>query len=305
MHDQLAPPRRYIDGMNFPIDPDAEPDPFAGLESDEGRATPASTRQAFLDRASRGYATIRRSFLWTADKGPGPLCRLITTRTTVPLDLFLLRIALQSVVGVEGLSMPIWARMLGQEEAAVTESVVTRSLKRLESLGLAAPVDTGNSSGIELRRENGSDEPYEVPTGTSNDPYFSLPFDYWLPPTPGKPAPFTELAAPGKAVLLILLSETQGRPATSATVDNIVDRYGISRSTGERGLAQLIRAGMVRVHVQRKSSHERPNGLVYIHHRALVTPFSTANRELLRNIANDAQKKKKGKGGGTGESAAT
>lgn len=271
-----------------------EPDPFSDIGPDEAPATPASTREAFLTRASRGYVPIRRSFLWT-DKGPGPLHRLVTMRSAVPLDLLLLRLALQTVANVDEIPFQAWSRMLGQAERPATESATTRALTRLANLKLAAPGPrNGHSRTIELRSENGADQPYTAPSDGTGNGYFQLPFDYWLTPTPNGQPPFIEFTAPGKAVLLILLSETSGRPSTPITVAAMKDRYGISTSTGDRGLRELSKAGLLLVKPQRLASTQSATGYIYVHHRALATPYSTSHRQSLRTLANEAVKRKGG-----------
>lgn len=87
-----------------------------------------------------------------------------------------------------------------------------------------------------------------TPRNAENRGFFTLPFEYWATGT------IDELKLPSKAMLLIILKETQDLNAKRKTFLMAFARakewHGISKRTAERGIHQLRKAGLLQEKLQ-------------------------------------------------------
>ena len=112
--------------------------------------------------------------------------------------------------------------------------------------------------------EDGSGRPYRHP-GPEGD-YFKLPYAYWEGLYPGR------LSLPAKALLLIALSLG---PDFWLPHERGARWYGLSRDTVSRGLATLLRLGLLEVRHERKKAPLSPQGFTEERRYALRPPFGS------------------------------
>lgn len=263
---------------------DTERDPFAGLE-DDPMDTPAEARAALLTRVRRGYVRLRKDLVQrSVAPRPSVLSGFVKDRQERALELLLSVHALQPMLVEEPLALQTWARFLDFSSRPCSVRVVSSALSYLEERQLVEVSGTRRAPLIQLLRENGDGSPWADPGA---DPargrgFFTVPFEFW---TEGH---IEKLRLPGKAMLLIILRDTQD-PAGSLTFTMPVERadrwYGISERTAERGYLELRRAGLLREKVQKVSDAAHPAGRRSVHHRALAQPFSTDHRDWLSREA--------------------
>jgi hypothetical protein len=155
-------------------------------------------------------------------------------------------------------------------------ATVSRAWAVLENLNL---IRRERGQPVRPQREDGSGVPWTHP-GEDRDAvgYFSLPRRYW---TDGW---HERLRLPGKALLLILLAETNtpGSPAFTLPAEKIAAHYGLSLSTVRRGLQELRDLGLLGEHWQRVPAPRSATGWTYRTHYWLNAPFSTNYREVAR-----------------------
>jgi hypothetical protein len=216
------------------------------LDDDELLPSPPKIGQqetvmAFLTGSKRiGAAVpIRSTFVQKGRRGqrePGPLSDFVTARDEIALDLLLLTLAAASAPPHDVMRpSDVWLRALGRNPRSKSSaSVLSRAWKRLEERHLIKRGRQGRLLRIELQREDGSEEPYTYPTGTSSDLYFKLPFAYW---TEGLQ---NTLTLRGKAMFLVALSLPDG---FTLPYERVPGWYGISADTAQRGLRELQATG--------------------------------------------------------------
>lgn len=268
-------------------------DPFEGITDDDA-PTPAAARRALLDSAKRGYVPLRKTFVQrpsgsdVQDGRPSPrasvLYDLVHSRNHRALDMLLMVHALQPVLEGTPLPLATWANILGTDATGVT-----RAIETLAKAKLIVREDDSRSPVLTLLREDGSGAPWHRP-GTEDEEgpgYFVIPHTYWTDLLAD------ELSLPGKAMLLIMLAETQNpkTPAFSMAVERAQDWYGISERTAERGYRELGKAKILLVKVQRIADARHPAGRREVYHRALASPFDTVSRGRLQRRATKAAKK--------------
>jgi len=263
-------------------------------------ASPDGQRRELLLAARRRLVPIRRSFVQAlrgSEDRAGPLARLVADRQHIALDLLLLLIALQPVIGPsDPISGKTWARLLSgtTERSAAT---ISRTWKVLDELGL---VQWTPGRPIILLREDGSGVEYTHPGAARETAgYFGLPRRYWLDGW------HQRLRLPGKAMLLVLLAETNNpaSPAFSLPAERIAEYYGFSLATVKRGLDELRDLGLLGETWRRVAAPRSPVGWTYQVHYWLKNPFSAAYREKAREVdaAEADQRRPKVKPGEQGE----
>jgi hypothetical protein len=271
----------------------AQFDPFEGI-TDEAAPSPASARRALLDSAKRGYVPLRKTFVQRPsgsepqDGRPSPrasvLYDLVHTRKHRALDLLLLLHALHPVLEGTPLPLATWANILGTNATGVT-----RAIETLAEAKLVVREDDSRSPVLTLLREDGSGAAWHRPGAEDEEGpgYFVIPHTYWTM------LHADELSLPGKAMLLIMLAETQNprTPSFSMAVERAQDWYGISERTAERGYGELNKAGVLLVKVQRVADPRHPVGRRDVYHRALGSPFDTMSRARLQRSAVKAARK--------------
>lgn len=198
-----------------------------------------------------GKVPLRRAFVQQggqADPEPGPLASLVRNGDQRGLDLFLLLKAVASASPFNSSrNAEVWARALRLTGMTAEEQTVSRIWRRLADLRLVSRSRSGRLADIGLLREDGSGEPYVHP-GAAGDPYLQLPVAYWLDEG-GQWC--STLGLPAKAMLLVALSLP---PGFVLPVEKAPDWYGISADTAQRGLASLVRRGLVeRVRTYKKA----------------------------------------------------
>lgn len=197
------------------------------------------------------------------------------------LDALLLMYALQPVLSdSDPLPFGAWAHLLSTRNPCSITSL-SKTFRVLEESRLAVRSRSGHATIVTPLLEDGSGEPWSKPglppVASDETGYFTVPHDYW---TDGY---VDLLRLPGKAMLLIMLKETQGAPAFEMAVERASEWYGISERTAERGYTQLSNAGLLDIHIQRVASPRLPPGVFRErYHRALRAPFSTTRRRELQ-----------------------
>jgi hypothetical protein len=138
----------------------------------------------------------------------------------------------------------------------------------MQGLGLIEIQRKGRLADVTVRREDGTGQIYAHP-GASRQPYFQLPFSYWLDDY------YKELALPGKALLLIALTLNDGfyLPAERGP-----DWYGISASTVERGMRELRQMEIIRAQRVRRIAPLAPEGYTQVNLYTLKAPFGPKRR---------------------------
>lgn len=265
-------------------------DPFAGIE-DEAELSPGETRRALFARAKLGFARIEKAFVQLDEYPDGEksrgsvLGKLVTGKKARALDLLLTVHALSPILEGSPLPLITWAQVLSSDEHLWTTRTIStafRDLQKMDLLDLSGPKQ---QPVIELKREDGSGDPHQEVKSENGRGFFTIPFEYW---TDGD---ITRLSLPAKALLLIILKETQD-PKGKLTVTMPVARaqawYGISERTAERGYLELAQRLLIQQKVQKINDPQHPAGRREVVHRAPIGAYSTANREHLRNAAREA-----------------
>lgn len=266
-----------IDGLE---DVDDTPE----LPADEEAASTEAARTALLTSARRRLVPVRRAFVQLPRNGAkdadraGPLASLVEKRQHVALDLILLLLALQPVISEKDpLPGKTWARLLTTSKATRSAATVSRTWAVLEDLQM---IQRQRGTPVRPLREDGSGAPWSHP-GQDRDAigYFSLPRRYW---TDGW---HERLHLPGKAMLLILLAETNSPTSSTFTLpaEKIAKHYGLSLSTVKRGLRELRAQDLIGEHWQRIPAPRSTTGSTYRVHYWLKSPFSTKYRQAARN----------------------
>ncbi|GIE28971.1 hypothetical protein Ait01nite_020160 [Actinoplanes italicus] len=271
--------------------------PFEGIKDEDPLDGPA-TRTRFLDSAKRGFAPLRKIFIQqpdTEENRASVLAKMVTARQENALDALLLLHALEPVLDRDRpLPLATWARMLSSEGNRWSTQNVGRAFEALEKRNLVAREAKGRGLLVLPRLEDGSDKEWTRPgsdSTTIGKGYLTIPYTYWTSGLADR------LAMPGKAMFLILLSETTQKPNFAMAVARAQSWYGISERTAERGYDELrkqkVDDGMPLLleHTQWVADHRSPTGKREVRHRALSEPYSQAARaELQRATATAARR---------------
>lgn len=259
-------------------------DPFSGIE-DLPASSSKQTRVELLQDAKRGFVRIRKDFVQQefGTRGETMLAKLVSGHKERALDAFLTVHALQPILGDSPLPLAVWARLLN-----CTPRAAGTALRVLETLNLLELAGTRVVPEIILKRENGDGKPWSniAESERQGRGFFTIPFEFWTAGT------IDDLGMPGKALLLILLKETQDPNAKRKTFIMANERaqawYGISERTAERGYLQLRKAGILLEKRQLVPDARHPLGRREEWHRALSYPYSSDHRETLRLLAQNA-----------------
>lgn len=206
---------------------------------------------------SRDSCPLRRSFVERpeGDNTPTPMARLLRTRDNAGGRGGGVRLALLlSIIWVCAREpytsrrvAPFWAELLGREDPRGEGARVIRDcLHELSHRGFIELIDGGQSNEIRLMNESNptteqsSPEPYKPPYGA--DAYLSIPRTFWLEGVAGG------LSGAGVAMYLVALSLTKPHSGDFFISGTFFDqRFGISRSSRKRGLAELVDWGVLTV----------------------------------------------------------
>lgn len=259
-------------------------DPFAGLVDDVA-PEPQEALIALLASAKRDYAPVRNVFVQRPSgeaKRASTLALFVNQRQERALDAILTLYALQPVLSEDDpLPLGTWANLLStRKPCGITTA--SKTFRVLDDMGLVSRVRRGHNTEITPLLEDGSRQPWSRPGSQSGETtrlggYFAIPHEYW---THGY---IDRLRLPGKAMLLIMLKETQGEPPFEMAVERASQWYGISERSAERGYGELSAEGLLDIHIQRSASPRLPKGVLRErYHRALRDPFSTSRRRELQ-----------------------
>jgi len=256
-------------------------DPFAGI-TDEQPADGASTREALLGDAKRGYCPLRKEFVQRPREHgtrPSILGAMVNAREEVALRALLLIHALEPILVDNDLPLATWARMLGANRRPCTPAQASDAFDKLADRHLIARTDVGRRVIITPLMETGTGE--ALVRATARDAavgpgYFTIPYEFW---TGGL---CDRLRLPGTAMFLVALHETTKEPAYQVSLEQMKDWYGISERTAERGYLELSRENLLLTHTQSKRDHRSATGLRTVTWRALDDPYSTTARADLQ-----------------------
>ncbi|WP_203906798.1 hypothetical protein [Rhizocola hellebori] len=258
-----------------------ETDPFAGL-TDELPLDGAGVRSRLLAEALRGYAPLRKVFVQRpsgSETRASVLAAMVTARQERALDAFLLIHALMPVLSEDPLPLATWARMLNRGRTPCTLRVASAAFRQLVDYKLITREDRGRKTLVTPLLEDGSGDGWTRPGRTRHalgHGYLTIPYAYW---TNGL---VDRLQLAGKAMFLIMLSETSVQTTFSMAVERAPAWYGISERTAERGYKQLRDVGVLLEHRQFVNDPRSPTGFRAVWHRTLAPPFSTAARHRLQ-----------------------
>lgn len=240
----------------------------------------------YLKRSNRTTLPLDRRFVQQrVDNNrarPGPLSEFVRRGRETALDQYLLlhAVASNSDEGQFDVRLPAttWARAIGgyfDPETGVIEPAalhaVSRNWRLLRDLRLIDRERVGRRARVWLLADDGSGDPYEHPgEGAEGKPlddgpgYIQLPYSYWHDRW------HEHLSLAAKAVLLIAIAAGDGFALPYA---KFPDWYGVSASTGERGLTELRDRGLLHREQHRRPDTESPVGFSYVYHYELLPPF--------------------------------
>lgn len=151
---------------------------------------------------------------------------------------------------------PFWAALLGRNDPhgegarAVRDALhelADRELVQLHSAGSKLTITLRNESSP--LRSNGQPVPYTPPYG--KEPYLPVPRAFWADGIAG------QLSGAGVAMYLCALAMTRSDQLEFfISASYFEDRYGISRSSRKRGLAELVKHGVLTVRVEEFSDSD-------------------------------------------------
>jgi DNA-binding transcriptional ArsR family regulator len=131
-----------------------------------------------------------------------------------------------------------WGRAAGISFAAngTASAAVSRHLHKLKELKLISTEPHGRMTKITKLLEDGSGDPYTLPSGdkegSRKSTYFKVPFAYW------EQHYYRKLSMPAKTMLLILMSQRKPSFALHKAREYAL-WYGVSPSTVGRGIEEL------------------------------------------------------------------
>lgn len=212
------------------------------------------------ETVTRDACPLRRSFV-ERDEGievPTPLAALLRTRDSVGGKGGGLRISLLMTLIWVNARPPYstsrvaayWAELLGRDDPRGDGARAIRdALHELADRGLVQLHSTGSRTEIILRNEstpiaaNGRAAAYVPPYGI--EPYLPVPRAFWTAGLAGR------LSGAGVAMYLCALAMTRSDdPEFFISTSFFDERYGISRSSRKRGLAELTEHGVLTTRVE-------------------------------------------------------
>lgn len=215
--------------------------------------------ESLASRVKRDACPLRRSFVEreAGSTALSPLTSLLRTRGSAGGQGGALRITLLiSLIWVTARPpytttrvAAYWAGLIGRSDDPRGDGAraVRDALHELADRGLVELHSVGPKTAIVLHNEarpvaEGQAILYEPPY--NSEPYLSIPRAFW---TEGLAA---NLSGAGVAMYLCALALTRSDdPEFFISASYFDDRYGISRSSRKRGLAELTERGVLTVHV--------------------------------------------------------
>jgi hypothetical protein len=244
------------------------------------------TLEYYLRRSGRQSLPLDRRFAQRRvdnnRPAPGPLAEFVRRGRETALDQYLFLHALASSDAEDRydarLPATTWARANGgyfDPDTGVLEPAalhaVSRNWRFLEERDLIERERAGRRARVWLLADDGSGEPYEHPGEGAEGKqledgpgYIQLPYAYWLERW------HERLSLSAKAVLLIAMTLGDGFALPYARFH---DWYGMSASTGERGLTELRDNKLLHREQHRRKDPESPVGFADVYHYELLPPF--------------------------------
>lgn len=215
---------------------------------------------SLVQRVKRDSCPLRRSFV-ERESGSStltPLASLLRTQTStggrggalrISLLLTLIWINARPPYSTTRVSA-YWAELLGRDDPRGDGARAVRdALHELADRDFIEIRSYGARTTITLRNEtapldeNGVPAPYELPYG--KDTYLKVPKAFWSGGLAG------DLSGAGVAMYLCALALTRSDdPEFFISAGHFEDRYGISRSSRKRGLAELVERGVLTVTIE-------------------------------------------------------
>ena len=255
----------------------------------DGALTSAEVLAENLRAARRRLVPVRRGAIQrprtVAGSRIGPLLGLALDSQHLAFDLELLNLALQPITtDGDDFSNVELANMMSTDERRRHPPAISRAWGELERRGLIVrevPAGSTRPGRPTLLREDGTGGEWTHP-GIDRDPigYFSVPRVYWL-------NGFADtLSLPGKAMLMIMLAETNEPTATTLTHTHAqFSRYfGPSESTVKRGLNDLRDHDILGERWDKRPARRSATGETQVGHYWLKAPFSTPSRQRARDL---------------------
>ncbi len=204
----------------------------------------------------RDACPLRRSFVEReeGDQQLTPLAKLLRTQDEVGGKGGGLRISLlMSIIWICARApysttrvAPYWAELLGREDPREEGARTIRDcLHELSDRGFIALRPEGSRIEIVLKNESGQEQPlglrqYRPPYGL--EPYLQVPRTFWTTGLVGR------LSGAGVAMYLVSLALTRHDSTDFFIAGRFFEeRFGISRSSRKRGLAELVHENVLTV----------------------------------------------------------
>jgi len=243
--------------------------PWQAGRMEKPQVTQLDTVLALVEKSKRRTGPrLRKTFL-RKEQGKkqfsgGPLSWFVQRHDDRALDAYLL---LQLVAVDEPFDVwfhnKVWGRALDISGSSGF-AAVSRVWTRLVAMQLIRRRRERSQPVITLLQEDGSGDPYTPITGTADEPYLTIPLDYW------RKEWFRQLPLRAKAMLLIALSL---QPGFYLPYDNAPKWYGISPDTASRGLDDLEKHGLIQREIRWKLAPLAPEGYAPDHRYTLQAPF--------------------------------
>lgn len=211
-------------------------------------------RLALAQNVLRDASPLRRSFVERTQGvvEPTPLARLLRTQSDVggkggglraSLLLSLIWLCAKEPYTTTRVAA-YWATLLGRDDPREDGARAIRDcLHELTERGLVRLAARGSRVEIALNIETSAKDdpqPYEPPY--EREPYLSIPRSFWTHGLAG------DLSGAGVAMYLVALAMTRHNDAEFFLAGEFFDeRFGISRSSRKRGLAELVERGVLEV----------------------------------------------------------
>lgn len=228
-------------------------------------------------RRRRGAVPLRTSFVQSGPQSkpvPGALHKLVRNHDERALDLYLLLRAKVSSDEISGAwdvrhEAAVWARGLGLPTPKDDGSAaVSKAWARLARLGLVERSRQMRMANITILDELGDGLPYTYPSGgRGRDSYFKLSEAFWT----AEERWYRTLSLSAKAMLLISSSL---KPGFVLPFEQVPKWYGVSDTTAESGLGELVDKGLLDVVKDRRREPKSPKKYVIENRYALRSPFA-------------------------------
>jgi predicted transcriptional regulator len=263
-------------------------------------------REAAADKWARGYFQLRGVFVQKPENvsnRASTLASLVTARQHRALVLYLMLISVWPWLHDDKVPLEahVWMNLVHSRSPKPastrrsllwSESTLSRTWKYLVKVGLVEKKRGAKGRLKVAPRMEDASAPYEFPTGAKGvgrEMYFVVPDRFWIEED------FARLALPGLAVLLVILKETNKAPEFRVTHEQIADWYGLSRSTVDKGLAELRAIGVLEERVEwipARLSKIRTTTATYL---SLSGDYSTKSRSAARAKAERSRRRKEAK----------